>query len=135
MKKTMLVGLFLLAGNALYAQRSVFPNTYRNNIKAGVTTILFGSGDLTGLNYCNEYNRKLNNYLTLAPSVQFGFGSKTSYFTDNIPSDFAHEMRFTKGSAALDLNPYASPWRFDRSKLRVGVGPSLRFVSDSHPSS
>ncbi|WP_373513147.1 hypothetical protein [Persicitalea sp.] len=136
MKKSMLIGLFLLAGNALYAQRAVFPNTYHNNIKAGVTTILFGSGDLTGLNYYNEYNRRLNNYLTLAPSVQFGFGSGSSSIYVNNPrigAPYVDEMRFTKGSAALDLNLYASPWRYDRSKVRLGVGPSLRFVSDSSP--
>ncbi len=131
----MLIGFFLLAGNVLYAQRDVFPHTYHNNIKAGVTAILFGSGDLTGLNYYNEYNRRLNKYFTLAPSVQFGFGSRTSYFTDGPSSDFAHEIRFTKGSAALDLNLYASPWRFDRSKIRVGVGPSVSYISDSQPSS
>lgn len=136
MKKPLLLSLILLVGHALYAQRDVFPNTYYNNIKAGVTTILFGSGDLTGFNYYNEYNRRLNNYLTLAPSVQFGFGSKSSLiYVDNPKSGtpYADELRFTKGSAALDLNLYASPWRFDRSKIRLGVGPSLRYISDSSP--
>ncbi len=136
MKKTMLFGLLLLAGNVIYAQRAVFPNTYRNNIKAGVTTILFGSGDLTGFNYYNEYNHKLNNYLTVAPSVQFGFGSASSPIYVSNPRNgvpYVDELRFSKGSAALDVNLYASPWRFERSKVRLGVGPSLRFISDSSP--
>ena len=136
MKKAILFALALLSAQVVSAQKRVFPNTFNNNIKAGVTTILFGSGDLKGLNYYNEYNRKLNKYFTLAPSVQFGFGSASSPVYVSNPrsgAPYVDELRFSKGSAALDVNLYASPWRYERSKLRLGVGPSLRFVSDSSP--
>jgi len=136
MKKIIIIVLFLLSGNMIYAQNFIVPNTYRNNLKAGVTTILFGRGDFTGLNYYNEYNRKVNNYLTLAPAVQFSFGSKANTIFVDTPLNkepYEREIRFSKGSAAVYLNLYFSPWRFERSKLRIGAGPSLRYISDSLP--
>lgn len=127
-----------MIGHLLLAQNLEFPRTFKNNFKAGVTTILFGSGDLKGINYYNEYNRRLNNYLTLAPAVQFGFGSGSSLIDVRNPkvgAPYTDESRFSKGSMALDLNLFVSPWRFERTKLRVGVGPTLRYMSDSSPSS
>lgn len=87
----------------------------RNSYKAGLTTIFFGSGDMRGLNFFNEYNHALSNHITVSPSLQVGYG-----FTD----------RSSKGSAAADLNLFFSPMRFEQSKVRVGVGPSVRFVAD-----
>lgn len=117
MKKLILV-LTLLTNSYL----ALGQNNDRNRVKAGITYILFGSGDLSGLNYYNEYNRRLNRFLTFAPSLHVGYGSQDSGY-----------LRSTKASFSLDPNLYFSPMRFERSKIRLGIGPSLRFLSDSHP--
>lgn len=101
------------------------PNT--RNLKAGLSYVLFGSGDLSGLEYYNEYNHRLSPYVTLAPSLHVGYGAKSSPVYD------ADEIRFAKGSVAVDLNLYVSPMVFEKTKIRFGIGPSLRLVSDSHP--
>lgn len=118
MKKTLLVLSLLVGTHLAFCQ-----NVLQNSIKAGLTYILFGSGDLTGVNYYNEYNRRLNRHLTFAPSLHVGYGSKTSKY-----------LRFTKASFSIDPNLFFSPMRFEKSKVRIGIGPSLRFLSDSHPS-
>ena len=87
----------------------------RNSYKAGLTTIFFGTGDMRGLNFFNEYNHALSSHITIAPSLQVGYG-----FTDG----------GAKGSAAADLNFFFSPMRFEQSKVRIGIGPSVRFVAD-----
>ncbi|WP_147277019.1 hypothetical protein [Runella aurantiaca] len=119
MKKTLLFLSLLAGSNLVFGQ-----NPPQNNIKAGFTYILFGSGDLAGFNYYNEYNRRLNRFLTFAPSLHFGYGAKASDY-----------LRSTKASFSVDPNVFISPMRFEKSKIRLGVGPSLRFLSDSHPSS
>jgi hypothetical protein len=127
MKKLILI-LVLLANCHL----AVSQDGMRSSVKAGVTYILFGSGDLSGLNYYNEYNRSINRFLTFAPSLHIGYGSKSSLISS---SGMTEGLRFTKASVALDANLFFSPMRFERSKVRLGIGPSLRFLSDSHPSS
>lgn len=117
MKKPILVLLLLMSNHFALCQGSV-----RNSVKVGVTYILFGSGDLSGVNYYNEYNRSLNRFLTFAPSLHVGYGSKDTGY-----------LRYTKASFSLDPNIFFSPMRFERGKIRLGVGPSLRFLSDSHP--
>jgi hypothetical protein len=117
MKHTLLVLILLVSSSLAFCQ-----NSPQNSFKAGLTGILFGSGDLTGVNYYNEYNRRLNRYFTFAPSLHFGYGSKASEY-----------LRFTKASFSVDPNIFISPMRFEKSKVRLGVGPSLRFLSDSHP--
>lgn len=118
MKKTLLILSLSVGTHLAFCQ-----NAPQNSIKAGLTSILFGSGDLTGVNYYNEYNRRLNRCLTFAPSLHFGYGSKASDY-----------LRFTKASFSVDPNLFISPMRFEKSKIRLGIGPSLRFLSDSHPS-
>ncbi|GAB2771205.1 hypothetical protein GCM10027275_12420 [Rhabdobacter roseus] len=117
MRHTILLSLLLAVGHSAAAQEPAL-----QTVKAGVSYILFGSGDMTGINYYNEYNRQLNRFMAFGPSVHLGYGS----------SDIGY-LRFTKASFALDPNLYFSPMRFDRSKVRIGVGPSFRFLSDSHP--
>jgi hypothetical protein len=114
--------LILVLALLLHSYWGVCQMSTRHSIKAGITRVLFGSGDLAGYNYYNEYNRSLNRYLTFAPSLHVGYGSGDSGY-----------LRFTKASFSLDPNFFVSPMRFDRSKVRLGVGPSLRFISDSHP--
>ncbi len=104
------VVLLCFLSHLSYAQSQL-----RNSYKAGLTTIFFGSGDMRGLNFFNEYNHALSDHVTVSPSFQVGYG-----FTD----------RRSKGSAAADLNLFISPMRFDQSKIRIGVGPSVRFVAD-----
>jgi hypothetical protein len=118
MTKSLLILSLLVSTHLAFCQSSP-----QNSIKAGFTSILFGSGDLTGVNYYNEYNRRLNRYLTFAPSLHVGYGSKDSDY-----------LRFIKASFSVDPNLFISPMRFEKSKIRLGVGPSLRFLSDSHPS-
>lgn len=94
----------------------------RNSLKAGFTYTIFGSGDMRGINYYNEYNHRINRFLTLAPSFHAGYGSMNAGY-----------LRFTKASFAIDPNLFFSPMRFENSKIRLGIGPSLRFLSDSNP--
>lgn len=117
MKKLNFLLVFLLVSSAAFSQVPA-----RNSVKAGFTYILFGSGDLSGFNYYNEYNHSINRFLTVAPSFHFGYGSKDGLY-----------LRSTKASFSLDPNLFFSPFRFESSKIRVGIGPSLRFLSDSHP--
>lgn len=119
MKNTFLVLSLLVGSHLAFCQ-----NAPQNSIKAGLTGVLFGSGDLRGVNYYNEYNRRLNRYLTFAPSLHVGYGAQDRDY-----------LRFTKASFSIDPNLFFSPMRFEKSKIRLGVGPSLRFLSDSHPSS
>jgi hypothetical protein len=119
MKKTLFFLSLLAVSKLAFCQTSP-----QNSIKAGLTYVLFGSGDLSGVNYYNEYNRRLNRYLTFAPSLYVGYGSKSSDY-----------LRFTKASFSVDPNPFISPMRFEKSKIRLGAGPSLRFLSDTQPNS
>ncbi|GAB2603572.1 hypothetical protein [Spirosoma areae] len=128
MKKLVFI-LALLANSYLAACQ----NNVRSGVKAGITYILFGRGDLSGFNYYNEYNRKFNRFLTFAPSLHVGYGSKMTLLSG--ADGFNQELRFTKVSFALDANLFVSPMRFERNKIRLGVGPSIRFFSDSFPSS
>lgn len=118
MKNTLLILSLFVGSHFAFCQTSP-----QNSIKVGLTYILFGSGDLTGVNYYNEYNRRLNRYLTFSPSLHVGYGSKASDY-----------LRFTKASFSVDPNLFISPMRFEKSKIRLGIGPSFRFLSDSHPS-
>ena len=117
MKHTILLSLLLAVGHSVSAQKFA-----AQSVKAGVSYILFGAGDMRGVNYYNEYNRRLTRHVTFGPSFHLGYGSLDAGY-----------IRFTKASFALDPNLYFSPMRFERSKVRLGVGPSLRFLSDSHP--
>ncbi|GAB3170062.1 hypothetical protein [Telluribacter humicola] len=96
----------------------------RHSVKAGVSYVLFGTGDMVGFNYYNEYNQSLNPYVTFAPSLHVGYGSRDEGYA-----------RFTKASISLDPNFFVSPMWFDRSKIRLGIGPSLRYTSSSLPTS
>ncbi|QHW00660.1 hypothetical protein [Spirosoma endbachense] len=127
MKKLVFV-LVLLANSHL----AVCQGNIRSSVKAGITYVLFGRGDRIGVNYYNEYNRSINRFLTFAPSLHVGYGSKV----DRLMADgFYQEFRFVKASFALDANLFVSPMRFERHKIRLGVGPSIRFLSESFPSS
>ncbi|WP_247235978.1 hypothetical protein [Telluribacter sp. SYSU D00476] len=95
-----------------------------HSVKAGVSYVQFGSGDLVGFNYYNEYNQSITPYMTIAPSLHVGYGSRDEGYA-----------RFTKASISLDPNFFVSPMRFDRSKIRLGIGPSLRYTSSSLPTS
>jgi hypothetical protein len=117
MKKIFLVLTFLL--NSYWGICQI---DTRSSVKAGLSYVLFGSGDLGGYNYYNEFNHSLNHFVTFAPSLHAGYGSGEHRY-----------LRFTKASFAIDPNVFVSPMRFNRSKVRLGVGPSLRFISDSHP--
>lgn len=116
MKKILLILTLLFTAFEGYSQSTT------RTIKAGFSHVLFGSGDLRGINYYNEYNHSLSRYLTFAPSLHVGYGSRDDEY-----------LRFTKASFSLDPNFFVSPMRFNRSKIRLGVGPSLRFISDSQP--
>lgn len=86
-----------------------------SSYKLGLTNIFFGTGDVRGINLFNEYNHALSNHTSISPSLHIGYGSKGV---------------ISKKSAALDVNFFFSPMRFDQSKIRFGGGPSVRFISD-----
>jgi len=88
----------------------------QSSFKAGINTVFFGTGDLRGAELYNEYNHSLSPFVTLAPSLHAGYGASRS--------------GNAKGSIATDVTFFFSPMRFQQSKVRLGVGPSLRFLTD-----
>ncbi|MGM9507932.1 hypothetical protein ACS5NO_09400 [Larkinella sp. GY13] len=92
-------------------------NPVKASFKVGLNTIFFGSGDLRGTEIYNEYNYRLSSHFTLAPSLHAGYGTR--------PSGGA------KGTLSTDVTLFFSPMQFNQSKVRLGIGPSLRFLTDS----
>lgn len=122
--------LVILSHHFLFAQKPGIA-AYRNSIKTGVLYSSFGLGDLKGISYYNEYNRRLGQYISFSPSVNVGFGSVKKVVSTN---DIANGIRFNKASAGVDFNFFVLPVESERFNVRLGAGPSFRYFSDSYPS-
>ncbi|SOE21577.1 hypothetical protein SAMN06298216_2034 [Spirosomataceae bacterium TFI 002] len=93
--------------------------------KVGLNNSLYGSGDLRGFEYYNEIIFPINGHLSWAPSIHVGSGS-------NNPIDNT-SPRFSTTSIGTDFTVYFSPWQFEKSKIQMGVGPSIRYFNDGTP--
>jgi hypothetical protein len=117
MKKKLTL-LFVVFPVWLFAQQQLV-------FKAGLNRSLYGSGDLQGIEYFNELLIPIASHFSVAPSFHIGSGS-------NNPTD-EFTPRFTTSSFGLDALLYASPWKFNKSKLQFGVGPTVRHFSSGYP--
>ena len=117
MKKTVTFLLILMNVCAFSQQKGTF--------KAGFNRCLYGSGDYRGFEYYNEYLFPLKPRITLAPSFHIGYGS-------NSVKDF-DEPRLKTTSFGVDVMLYVSPWKFQKNKIQIGFGPSVRHFSDGSP--
>ncbi|GAB4039468.1 hypothetical protein [Spirosoma gilvum] len=129
MKRLLLLCL-LLANHLVIGQPKP-----QSSVKAGLTYIKFGAGDLNGINFYNEYihSNLRRRFVTLATALQLGYGTNVTEV--NPGNGFTEVLRSAKASLALDANWFFSVISLKHTKIRVGVGPSLRFISDSHTSS
>jgi len=117
MKKNATLLLLLISFYAFSQQKNAF--------KVGFNRCIYGTGDYWGYEYYNEFLLPIKPRITFAPSFHIGYGSSSVSFAD--------QPRFKTTSFGIDGMIYVSPWKFQKSKVQIGVGPSLRHFSDGSP--
>lgn len=117
MKKITTLFLFFVSFYAFSQEKSTF--------KVGFNRCMYGSGDYRGYEYYNEFLLPIKPRVFFAPSFHIGYGSS------NVTQ--ADQPRFKTTSFGIDGMIYVSPWKFQKSKIQIGAGPSLRYFSDGSP--
>ena len=116
--KKILTSAFFLISFTVSAQN-------KNTLKIGINRCIYGSGDYWGYEFYNELLIPFKPHITVAPSFHIGYGSNAI--------ESSSDPRLKTTSMGFDAMIYVSPCKFQKSKIQIGIGPSLRYFEDGSP--
>jgi hypothetical protein len=92
----------------------------QSNIKVGLTYVKFNVDGQQGGEFYMEYNKNLTKAISIAPSFHINYAIKGR--------DFPYYL-INKFSTGIDINLFFAPIRSKQGIIKIGLGPSGRFIS------